>query len=204
VVTGNNMVSDDGPTWRRHRPCPERFALAGVSREAVMDAHPWTYRVMAEEARREGRVQDGVPLGRAKIPDPRRFVYLEACGEVDRAVLAFDVGLAQPGGVQWVSSDGGLASHRIARSGCFRGAVALPAATQDALPQAVRLRAHTRPPRDGESPLPPGTGTARITRVNRLFRLSEDYVPGEDLLRWAGEARLQAEGPSLELPISRR
>jgi hypothetical protein len=168
-----------------------------------MDAHSWTYRVMAEEARREGRLQAEVPLGQDKIPDPRRFAYLEACGEVDDAVLAFDVGLLHSGRMQWLPSDGGLPRYRIARSGCFRGAVALPSGTEDTL-AAVRFRAHKRPPREGEAPLPPGMGTARITRVNRLFRLSDDYVPGPDLLRWAGEARLRGEGPPLELPISGR
>ena len=204
VVTDNNMVSDRGQTRRRHWPAPERIDLRDVSREAVMDAHPWTYRVMAEEARREGRVQDDVPLGLDKIPDPRQFVYLEACGDVDDAVLAFDVGIVQSGRLQWLPSDGGgLARYRIARSGCFRGAVALPSGAPDAL-EAVRFRAHTRPPREGEVPLTPGMGTVRITRVNRLFRLGADYVPGPDLMHWAGEARLSGEGPPLELPISRR
>jgi hypothetical protein len=105
--------------------------------------------------------------------------------------------------MQWLPSDGGgLPRHRIARSGCFRGAVALPSGTGDAL-AAVRIRVHTRPPREGEASLPPGTGTARITRVNRLFQLGDDYLPGPDLLRWAGEARLQGEGPPLELPVGR-
>src|SRR5207245_2843615 len=131
VVTDNNMVGDQGDTTRRYALAPEPFDLTDVSREAVMDAHPWTYRVSAQEARREGRV------------------------------------------------------------------------AEDARPGAPRLRAHTRLPREGEPPLPPGTGRARLTRINKLFLLGEDDEPAENLFAWAGKAALVAEGPPLELALAR-
>jgi hypothetical protein len=204
VVTDNNMVSDRGQTRRRHRPAPQRFDLSEVSREAVMDAHPWTYRVMSEEVAREGRVVDGARPGSERIPDLRRFAFVEACAEVQDAQLAFDV--AWPGAerLEWVASDAGGPRYRIARSGCFRAAVALP---RDASPdpiRAIRLRAHTRPPAAGETALPPGAGWARVTRVNRLFRLGPDFLPGPDLLTWTGDARLSADGPPLELTVKAR
>jgi hypothetical protein len=199
VVTDNNMVSDRGPTRRRHRPAPLRAALHDVSREAVMDAHPWTYRVMAEEVRREGRMQPQARLGSEKVADLRRYVFLEACGEVHDAQLAFDVAAEVEGRTEWVASDGGEARYRVSRSGCFRGAAALP---EQADVRGVRIRAHTRPPRRGEARLPPGTGRARVTRVNRLFRLGETLMPGSDLLTWTGETRLQGEGAPFEIPTA--
>jgi len=79
--------------------------------------------------------------------------------------------------------------------------VALPRDTPPAAVQAIRLRAHTRPPAQGERALPPGAGRARLTRVNRLFRLAGDYTPGPDLVRWSGEARLAGEGAGFELTL---
>src|SRR5262249_6924476 len=52
VSTDNNMVSESGPTAQRYRLTPERFDLTDVSREAVMDAHPWLYAVMGQELAR--------------------------------------------------------------------------------------------------------------------------------------------------------
>jgi hypothetical protein len=204
VVTDNNMVGDRGDTTRRYAPAPEPFDLTDVSREALMDAHPWTYRVSAQEARREGRVAEDARPGTGKIPDPRRFVTLEACGEVQDAALAFALGAAGPGGeTRWYESDGGLPTFRVARSGCFRSAVALPPGEAGRL-VALRLRAHTRLPQEGEPPLPPGTGRARLTRINRLFLLGEDDEPAENLFAWAGEAALVADGPPLELALAGR
>ena len=204
VVTDNNMVSDRGRTWRRHRPAPQRFDLTGVSRETVMDAHPWTYRVMSEEVRREGRVGEGARPGSERIPDPRRFAFVEACGEVHDAQVAFDVAVREGGRPAWVASDAANPRFRVARSGCFRAAVALPREAPSAAVEAIRWRAHTRPPGKGEAALPPGAGWARLTRVNRLFRLGDDYTPGPDLMRWTGEARLSGEGSPLELTLGAR
>ena len=198
VVTDNNMVGDRGDTTRRYALAPEDFDLDAVSREAVMDAHPWTYRVSAQEARREGRVAEDTRPGGGRIPDPRRFAILEACGEVQDAALSFALGVAGPGGeTRWYESDGGEPKFRVARGGCFRSAVALPPGDAGR-PVALRVWAHTRLPREGESPLPPGTGRARLSRINKLFRLGEDDEPAENLFAWAGEAALVAEGPPLE------
>jgi hypothetical protein len=201
MVTDNNMLADRGSARRRHRPAPIRADLGDVSREAVMDAHPWTYRVMSEEVRREGRVSETARPGAKKVPDPRRFAFVEACADVHDARLAFDVAVARAGGVEWVASDAAGPRHRVARGGCFRAAVALPSDAAVESVRAVRWRAHTRPPAKGEATLPPGAGWARLTRINRLFRLGPDFAPGPDLLRWTGEARLTGEQPGREWPV---
>src|SRR3954466_6383525 len=53
VTTDNNMVSDKGPTRIRYRLVPQQFDLTNQSREAVMDANPWTYAIASVEMRRE-------------------------------------------------------------------------------------------------------------------------------------------------------
>ena len=85
VVTKNNMLGDRGAATPRTALAPVPISLEGVSREAVMDAHPWTHEVSAAEVRREGRVVDGAAPVSKRIPDPRRFAFLEACGRVVRS-----------------------------------------------------------------------------------------------------------------------
>ena len=167
-----------------------------------MDAHPFTHQVSAAEVRREGLVRDGARPGSKRIPDPRRFAFLEACGRVDDTRLAFDVALrGVDGTLQWHASDAGRPAFRVARSGCFRAAVALPSGAVVGDVQALRLRAHTRPPRRGEAPLPKGRGTAQIERINRLFGLRPDDTPGPSRFGWTEGASLPPDGPALELAV---
>jgi hypothetical protein len=202
VVTDNNMVSDRGPRTPRMALAPAPVSLDGVARETVMDANPWTYDVSAAEVKREGLVAEDARPGSKKIPDPRRFAFLEACGSVTDTRLAFDLGLVSAqGGLTWLASDGGNAGFRVARSGCFRGGVALPPGAAAGDVRWLRLRAHTRPARRGEPPLPKGSGSARIDSVNRLFGLGPDGRPGPNLFRWTGAAELRPHGPPLELAV---
>ena len=70
VVTGTTCSPETGKGRHRIAPAPFPFDLASVSREAVMDAHPWTYRVSSEEARREGRVREDAVPGSRDGPGP--------------------------------------------------------------------------------------------------------------------------------------
>jgi len=204
VVTKKNMVSDRGPATPRMALAPEPFVLDSVSREAVMDAHPWTYHVSAAEVRREGLVREGARPGSKRIPDPRRFASVEACGEVKDARLAFEAGIAGgDGSLLWLASDAGGPAFRVARSGCFRAAVALPAGASVSDVRALRFRAHTRPPRRDEAPLPAGAGSARLDRVNLLFGIGPDDRPEPSVFSWTAGAKLAPEGPPLELALER-
>lgn len=202
VATRNNMLSDRGKKTPRLALVPAAFSLEGVSREAVMDAEPWTYAISAAEVRREGRVVEGARPGSKRIPDPRRFAYLEACASLTDTRLAFELGVrAAEGALAWRASDAGRASFRVARSGCFRAALALPAGASLRDARALRLRAHTRPRRRGEAPLPPGTGSARVDRVNLLFGLGADDRPGPSVFSWSEGAPLAPDGSPLELTL---
>ena len=51
-ATGNNDFSDHGTTRFRFQLAPVAAPAAGQARDAVMDANPFTYQVMAEEVAR--------------------------------------------------------------------------------------------------------------------------------------------------------
>jgi hypothetical protein len=196
VSTDNNMVLDRGETEVRYAPEPIAFPLENVSREAVMDAHPWLYDVMSRELAREGKIVADAPPGTGRIPDPRRFAYLEGCGVAGDRALAFAIGIGAPGAVTltWHPSDRGVVEYRIVRDGCFRAATPLPAGIVAADIRAVRAMAHPRPKRDGHAP-------ARLTRINRLFMLDDRYVPGESILSWQGDAALEPGAAPFEIPV---
>ena len=192
VVTDNNMVDERGVTKPVFAPAPIPFDLSATSREAVMDAQPWTYQVSSQEAQRENRVAENPRRPRTRSPDPRRYVYVEACAETKDAALTFGVAVDGRDGLRWSESDAGQKDYRIIRqssefpNGCFRGAAALPADAADAPIRALRFRAYTRRTRDGEPPIPPGTAAATVRRVNKVFRLGPDFLPGPALFEWKG------------------
>ena len=122
-----------------------------------MDREPWTYRVSAQEARREGRVSgEAAPGDKAASWTRAATLTLEACAPATDATSPSFSACARrrDGTVAGFDSSGGLADFRIARepihfpTGCFRGAVALPAGTTAADVVSLAIRAHTRPLRD--------------------------------------------------------
>ena len=207
VVTDNNMVSDRGETRPVYAPVPVPFDLATTSREAVMDAQPWTYQVSSQEAQREGRVDESPRPGSHRILDPRRYVYVEACAATRDATLTFGVAVDGRDGLRWSESDAGQGEYRIIRqtsefpNGCFRGAAALPADAGEATLRALRFRAYTRRTREGEPPIPPGTAAASVLRVNKVFRLGPDFLPGPSLFEWKGALPLVVDGPAGEIDV---
>jgi hypothetical protein len=208
VVTDNNMVSDHGRTRPVFAPVPVRFDLSATSRETVMDAQPWSYLVSSQEAFREGRVDESAPADSHHIADPRRYVYVEACAETHDAVLTFGVAVDGADGRRWFESDAGHKEYKIVRqtsefpNGCFRGAVALPADAARAPLRALRFHAYTRPPAKDEAPLPPGSAQGTVVRVNKVFRLDSDFMPGASLFTWQGRLPLAPDGPASEIPMA--
>jgi hypothetical protein len=195
VSTDNNMVSESGSATVRYAPAPERFDLRDVSREVVMDRHPWSYTIAAQEMQREGKIADDAAAKSGKIPDPRRFVFVEACSDLQNAALAFSVLATKNGVARWYDSDRGLVEFRIVRTGCFRGAVPLP--TGAGKPDAIRFRAFPPPPQKDRPSAPPGS--VRITRVNQMFMLGDDYLPRPSVFSWTGSLDLPLDGEWREI-----
>lgn len=201
VVTDNNMVSDKGDASIRHAPAPIPFSLTDRSREAVMDANPWTYRVTAAEMGREHRIDPDARPGSGMIPDPRQFAYIEACGEMsDATAIAFDVGIERNGRVEWFSTDRDVPQFRVARSGCWQAAAPLPGGTRlgRTPPPHLRVRAYRRVA-ERDSPTPTGVVTATVRRVNTVFMLGDDYRPGPTLFKWTGTLKASPDAP-VEIP----
>lgn len=204
VSTDNNMVSESGPTAIRYALRPERFDLTDKTREIVMDANPWLYGVMAAELLREGKIVDAAPPGQGTIPDPRRFVYVDACGQVGNAALAIAIGVhpaaaADPNAMDWVASDRGVRQYRIVRDGCFRIATPLPAGVSDRDLRALRVMAYERPVAT-DAPKP-AAAPVTLTRINTLFMLDERFRPGPSRLQWLGSTTIALGGAAFELPI---
>src|SRR5262252_8722424 len=195
VSTDNNMVSESGTSTIRYAPAPEPFDLTNVSREAVMDRHPWSYALASEEMKREHKIADEGP-GHNTIPDPRRYVYLEACGEVGDAAIAFAVSARGT----WIASDRGVREYRIVRDGCFRAAIPLPAGIRAEDLRALRVMAYTRAPARGR-PAVHSRDPVMLRRVNTVFMLDERYQPGPPILSWQGAAAIHADGTPFDFPI---
>ena len=191
VSTDNNMVLDKGTTTVRYAPAPLLVNLTDVSREMVMDTNAWTYEVAARELTREGKiVADDPPPGKGTISDPRRYAYLEGCGTLGNRALTFSVKVND----LWISADRGVVDYRIARDGCFRGAVPLPANTTVDHVSAVRVHAFARKDRPATTPI-------IFSRLNTLFGLDGNYKPGPGRLHWTGNAEITAGGAPLEIPV---
>ncbi len=211
VVTDNNMVGDTGVTTQRYALAPVAFDLTSVSREAVMDANPWTYAVTAREARREGRVEVAPLPGSKKIFDPSRYAVLEACASPDDgpyATFSFAIGVKNhQGEVRFYDSTGGVREYLISRSpdnfpnGCFRGAVALPPGIKAGEVVAIQMRAHTRVPGKEEEVPPKRSGPAHLRHVNRLFLMDANDRPRPSLFSWSGDEALGLDGDPLTLEI---
>ena len=195
VSTENNMVLDKGTTRVRYAPAAVAFSLRDVSREVVMDAHPWLYAVMSQELSREGKIVAAAEPGKDTIPDPRSFIYLEGCGELGGSALAFAVNANST----WIASDRGVREYRIVRDGCFRAAIPLPTTIGTRDVRGVRAQAYTRPPSADGSPRP--AGPVHLSRLNKVFMLDQNYRPGPSLFRWQGALTLVPDGPPVEIPV---
>jgi len=145
--------------------------------------------------KREGKIEDDPAPGHNAIPDPRRFAYVEACGQVGNAALALAIGVRD----QWIPSDRGMRQYRIVRDGCFRIATPLPAGTRPSDIRAIRVQAFERPPATGAMATAPDP--VRLTRINKVFMLDEHFLPGSSILTWEGSAAIRAGGDPFEVRI---
>jgi len=200
VATENNMVADRGPEDAiRFAPAPQLVSLAGTSRERVMDDNPWMYAVTSAEMIREHRVDPQAAAGSGKIVDPRRYVTVEACGQVKDATLALDIGVRPAGGdVTWLPTDTDP-RFRIARGGCFRGGAPVPAGLTAADVAGLRIRAYARPARQGE-PVAPAPSVV-LEAVTKVFMLNGNFVPEVLPLSWKGSLPVKTDSSPVPIPL---
>ena len=192
-VTDNNMVAPDGSTPIRYQLAPVVVDLAGTSREAVMDAQPFTYRVMAQELAREGKLRPFGTVDGEKISDPRNYLYIEARVQNRDSRSAFLVRLKSER--RWRVSHVGKIELAIERDGWVRSTVELPpATTPDRIAEfGFECLIKEKTP----------TGACRIEEIGKLFFLDRDYrpsasfwslkpaadVPAGEILTWSFESK---------------
>jgi CheY-like chemotaxis protein len=174
-VTDNNMVSG-GESAIRYRIAPRPADLTAHSREQVMDEDPLTYRVMAEELAREGKLREFGIIDGEKISDPRNYLYLEARLKTQSAALAVQVRLKEEG--LWRSSDLGRLDYAVARDGWIRTTVELPPGTEPDSISEIGLACAVAPPEGKRWAL---TGACEVEQVSKAFLLDASYRPQRPL-----------------------
>ena len=187
VATLNNVFLDRGRSAALVSTVPVPVPPDAGTRESIMDTRPWTYRVMAKELEREGKIAPGRGQKRDQVvDDPRRYVYLEARLRLEGAAVAARVGLA---GGSARSSHEGDPRLAIAREGWVRTAVPLGAAPAPLASMAWECLPHDREPDEARCEI----------EATRAFRLDESYRPGPNLVQPA-ELRLRGgQAGSLKL-----
>jgi hypothetical protein len=161
IATLNNMFIDRGRSLATVRPVPRPVGLERRTRESVMDDHPWIYPLMARELIAEKRIG-------TQIEDPREFLYVEAGLELADAAASVRVGADATG---WKDSTRGRADFAVNRSGWVRIAVHAPS-------RAASLKWECR----AMPSAPPGAVPRCQIEWGRVFRLGQDYLPGENVI----------------------
>lgn len=179
-VTENNMVAPaGGGSPLRFQLAPVGVDLRSASRESVMDQHPWTYRVMAEELEREGKLRRYGTVDGHKISDPRNYLYLEMTVANRDSRIAALVKLA--GEEHWSASHLGRVDYAIERDGIARTAIELPPGTSPGQVAAFGFECLVEPARkDRPAPV---AGECRLERVHKAFFLDGGYRPGPSFWR---------------------
>ena len=166
-VTVNNNFSDAGCSELRFAQLPIKVDLSKKSRETIMDENAWTYRVMAQEASREGRV-NAAKLDANTIADPRDYLYAEIYSEPKAAAIALE---AETAAGEKFSSDAGIAALRVSRSGYLRIAMRLPKNSAADFPKAVSIGCYA------VSDDSASESVCQILRLIKLVRLDGNYLP---------------------------
>jgi hypothetical protein len=143
-----------------------------------MDQNSWTYAVMVQELRREGKIRTGQKPSGPQIADPKDYLYIELnadnrnCGAIAWVKLR-----NQP---RWRSSHMGRLDYSVMRSGWFRTTIELPPNTTSQDIEAIGFE-----PVDLRDPRVPTPGPAPQSILHtggKAFLLDSQYRPGPNLM----------------------
>ncbi|WP_084151851.1 hypothetical protein [Nocardioides halotolerans] len=196
TCTSNNNVCDTVDD-------PIRFALstretrsAEQPREHVMDAHPWTYSVMAQEMLREGRIETPSDPSTPAVGDQRSYLYVAFDHDTSPAGSEAGVGLAVDvrlvGDPATYSSDHQIPELSVNRDVPAATTVELPVGTTPADVASVSVR---RVPLG----LTDNGATLTVTDLDRAFFLGSNYLPQASFVSWHGSQVLTAVAPTAVL-----
>jgi hypothetical protein len=197
TCTLNNNVCDtvDDP-MRFSLSTAESLDATTEAREQVMDANPWTYRIMAEEIRREGKVvANPDPAQTILIADPDNYLYLvvrkQTLGAANNGIfwIGLAVGVRLKGDPTLYRSDKGLhPDWALQRDDPAATTVQLPPGTRPAdIAEIDAIRVN----------FGPDTGaTIQVSAVNRAFFLNAHDQPRRSFLSGPTPATLTASSPT--------
>jgi hypothetical protein len=196
-TVNNNMCDTVTPPDSPLRFMPDVTATRPQdrTREYVMDQQPWTYRVMAQEMLREGKIESPSDPATTAVGDQRTYLFVEFAKTTGAATGTGSVpGVAL--GVRLKSdpsrlyrSDHDQPTWSIDRDGPVATTVELPAGTQAS--DIASVEAIRRPIGLGDNGAP-----ATVTSLNRGFFLDGAYLPQQSFLTWKGSVTLTPGDPS--------
>lgn len=179
VATRNNMVMDTGFSPLQFHLAPVRADLDENSREELMDRFPWTYRIMAQELEREGKLRPYDLRNGPAISDPRQYLYVELRAEHRNSGSTAWVKLK--GQSRWHSSHKGRDEFAISRNGWSRTTVELPPGTAEEDIELIAFQCLDLRGVDGDESR--DDGKCDLQEVQKVFLLDSEYRPGRNLLR---------------------
>ncbi len=171
ISTTNNMVSPATEGDVRVGLCPLATLPADEPREAMMEVNPWTFRIMAEELYREGKIEAVASASTIAVSDPRNYLYCDVdCSELGRGEAAVEVVLRDGRSFR---SDHGMSMGLTSRHGVRRTTVELPPGTSG--PDVSRVYAVDVSDSDGARTQ--STAISDSVKVQQCFFLGPDYEP---------------------------
>jgi hypothetical protein len=172
VSTLNNVFSDSGFTALHYRLAPVLVDLGSHSREFVMDANPWIYRISAEEMLREGKLRPFGERAFNKLGDARNYLIAEMNLEVANTGIAVWAKLKDQ--QKWYSSHQGRLDFTVSRNGWSRTTIELPPGTAPGQIEAIAFECiDLRDPRTVSSG---SSSKCEIKDAPRFFRLDEKFT----------------------------
>jgi len=163
VASDNNNFSDAARSPVRFAMLPIAADLRAASRETVMDANPTTYRAVAQELSREGKLADE-PVNANTISDPRNYVYVDLHANQNGSAIGVEAASARQSSP--ALSDLGDARLRIDRSGYFRTAIRLASSASAASASSITVHCYAAAEHE-----------CRDVEVRSVAVLDENYKP---------------------------
>jgi hypothetical protein len=203
TCTSNNNVCDAKALKQQHQATdPMRFALStrevlpsGQPREYVMDASPWTYRVMAREMVREHKVESPSDPTSLAMGDQRTYLYVavdhDTIPPADTGGMGLIVEVRLKGDLTTYTSNHGNPFLTLNRDDPAATTVELPAGTTKADLASISV-----------SRVPQGTdngASLTVTDVQRAFFLGSTYLPKPSFVHWHGSITLDGASPTHEV-----
>ncbi len=168
-ASGNDYQLDSGTTAFRMQQVPVPGPAAGATRASVMDAHPWTYLVSAQECSRWYTNGSTDPFS-PQLGDSRQYAIVDLKATTS-GVGALGVALQLSGSSQWYLSDFG-SGFPLHAGGHGRTAVKLPLGWESR--QITGLRVLEYP----SAPAPSVSGLAvTVLGLTANFTMYQPAVP---------------------------